>query len=409
MKKTVVAFVTLIFVTVIAAIVFWAFSYSDDFQVNVTGMQLATLRSSISTNGKVEAEKVYELHAPFRGTIRTIEVHAGDSFKAGQPIVTIYDPALQSEITSARAELDAAEVELEKLSRGPSKEELDQASAEIARLGLELNNARSTLGTNEWLMQRGALSRSDLDRSSNEVKRLQLLLDAAVTRKDNIEKRFTDGDTKRATSRVEAARDRLRLLADNQERSVIRAPANGILYHFDLKPGAYLAPGDSIGLFADLSHLRVRAFVDEPDLGHVVEGAEVEIRWDARPQELWKGSVLHIPPEVVTRGTRSVAEVVCSISTPRLGLLPNVSVDVEIMTSPGPKVPTLPRSAVFTEGKDHYVWTILNGMATKRSVDTGRGTASLIEVTGGLSNNDRVIIPGEVPITEGMKVQAAGK
>ncbi len=375
----------------------------------MTGVQLAMLRSSVSTNGKVEADKVYDLRAPFAGTCRTIQVHAGDSFKAGQPIVTIYDPALESELTSARAELDAAEVDLQKLRRGPPKEELDQASAEIAKLRLDLENAQKTFETNQWLAQREAVSRNDLDTSRNEVKRLQLLLDAAVTHKENIERRVTEGDRKRAESRLDAARSHLRLLEENRERSVVRAPCDGVLYHFELKPGAYLAAGEPIGLFADLSDLRVRAFVDEPDLGHVSTGAEVEIRWDALPQQTWKGTVLHIPSEVVTRGTRSVAEVLCSIDTPRTGLLPNVSVDVDLMTAQGPKVPTLPRSAVFTEGKDHYVWLIQNGQAVRRSIETGRGTASLIEVTGGLSQSDRVILPGEVPVSEGMKVRVAGK
>src|SRR5262249_54161538 len=116
---------------------------------------------------------------------------------------------------------------------------------------------------------------------------------------------------------------------------------------------------------------------------------------------------LHIPSQVVARGNRSVAEVLCSIDSPQRNLLPNVNVDVEFMTDGGSPVPSLPRSAVFQEGKEHYTWIIRNGHAVKHSVDTGRSSPGVIEIRQGLKVGDRVIVMGDFPITEGMKVQVA--
>ncbi len=409
MKNTAIVVILILIVAAAGSILFWAFSFGEAVPVNVAEVQLSAVRSSISTNGKIEAERTFEIRAPFAGTCRADRIHAGDSFKAGQPIVTVTDPGLQSELASAQSELDSAEADLQNVRRGPSKEEVDQISAEITRARSELDNAEKVLESNEWLLQREAISRYEVEQSRREVTRLRQTLNAAVTRKENIEKRFTDADRKRTASRVEAARLRVQLAENRLERSIVRAPADGVLFHFELKPGAYLNSGDLIGLFADLSKLRARAFVDEPDLGHVSKGAEVTIRWDAHPQEAWKGTVFHIPSEVVTRGTRSVAEVLCTLDGPSDGLLPNVSVDVEITTARGPEVRTLPRTAVLLEGKDHFVWCVQNGLATKRLIETGRGTASVIEVTNGLKVGDRVIIPGEAPISEGMKVRVAGK
>lgn len=370
---------------------------------------MSSLHSSISTNGKIEAGTIYELHAPFAGVCRGIRAHAGDHLKAGEPILTIEDPSLQSDLASARAELEAARVDLQTVRRGPSKEELNQAEAEISRLQQELEGAMKILETNEWLLKRDAISRFEVEQSRRAVDRLRESLAAATTHRNDLKARYTDSDLKRADSRVEAAKSKVELLEGNIARSVVRAPFNGTLYHFEIKDGAYVNAGESLGLFADLSRLRARAFVDEPELGQITSGAGVTIHWDAHSDETWQGKVQFIPSEVVTRGTRSVAEVLCSIESPRGSLIPNVNVDIEIVTAEGRKVPTLPRSAVFLEGKDHYVWMIHNDQAVRRSVEVGRGTSSLVEVTGGIAIGDRVILPGEIPIAEGMKVRVSGK
>jgi HlyD family secretion protein len=187
---------------------------------------------------------------------------------------------------------------------------------------------------------------------------------------------------------------------------VLRAPANGTLYHFDVKDGAYLNKGDLVGLLADLTQLRVRAFVDEPELGRVSEGSEVTARWDARPGESWKGAVTRLPAQVVARGSRSVGEVLCSLSGPQQVLIPNINVDVEIETAQGPKITALPRECVIPEGNEYFVWMLIDGRAAKRKVQVGRSTATIIEVTGGVTVGDRVIVPGDFPISEGMKLRA---
>ena len=112
-----------------------------------------------------------------------------------------------------------------------------------------------------------------------------------------------------------------------------------------------------------------------------------------------------IPPEVVRLETRSVAEVMCSIDSPSSALIPNVNVDVEIGAREGPKVSSLSRNAVLTDGVSQYVWIAQDGRAVRRPVQTGRSTTSIIEIKGGISQSDTVIVPGDIPISEGMRIE----
>jgi multidrug efflux pump subunit AcrA (membrane-fusion protein) len=365
---------------------------------------LAVLHSSVHTNGKVEAENVFELHAPYAAVCRRIVASEGSKMKAGEEILVLDDSALRSELTAAKAELEAAEVDLRDVRRGPRKEEIGSVEAEIARYRLELEDAEKILATNRWLLEKDAVSRFDVEQSQNRVAVAKQSLDAATNRLEDLKHRYGETDYQRATARVDAAKAQIGLLEWNLRQSVIRAPSEGTLYQFGIKEGAYLNAGDMIGLFADLSRLRIRSFVDEPDLGRVSVGADVVIQWNARPDRTWKGKVEMIPPQIVLLGTRAVAEVLCSLTGPQDLLVPNVNVDVEIAAGQGPQVISLPRAAVVPEGQDQYVWLMREGKALKRQVETGRSTSDLIEITSGVASGDRVIIPGEAKISEGMRV-----
>ncbi len=390
------------------ALIIWLVFFHKVEQVQVAEVTMSAVNTMVSTNGKVEADKIFELRAPFAGVCRRVNAKEGDRLGSGQPIVELDDSAMQSDLAVARTELLAADADLANILRGSSQEERDQADSDVARARLDLDGARKILETNESLLKKGAISRFEVEQSRRDVDRLSLALEAALTKQKNLKTRYTDEDRKRARSRVEAAHARILYLEELISKAVIRAPADGTLYQFDVKIGSFFNAGDLIAFFADLTHLRARVFVDEPDIGKVVLGSEVIVHWDARPSTSWKGIVRRIPTQMVARGSRSVAEVLCSIEGPTDGLIPNVNVDVEILTAQGAEVPSIPRACVFPDGKGHFVWTISDGRVVKRAIDTGRSTPTLIEVTRGLSLGERVIIPGETPMTEGMKVRVIG-
>src|SRR5687768_18564296 len=86
--------------------------WKGTLEVPVTEVKVMDLQTSINTNGKVEAEKVFEIHSPLGGPAQRILVREGDMIRTGQPILTLADSELRSELDSAKAELAAAEVDL---------------------------------------------------------------------------------------------------------------------------------------------------------------------------------------------------------------------------------------------------------------------------------------------------------
>ena len=119
-------------------------------------------------------------------------------------------------------------------------------------------------------------------------------------------------------------------LEDKVSNGRIVAPADGTLYSLPVKTGDYVKVGDLLAEMADLHKVRVRAFIDEPDLGALEADEPVNITWDALPNKSWAGTTEIIPKEVVAHGTRSVGELLCAVNNDKLELLPNINVNVRI-------------------------------------------------------------------------------
>lgn len=383
----------------------WMLFHEEVQPVRIAELRVEDLRSTINTNGRIEPDHIFELRAPLSGLCRRILVHEGSLLQKNQPILEMDGELQRSELAAARAELAAAEVDLRDIQRSSTKEEQDQAEAEVSRARLEVDHLQKTFEKSQWLLQRNAISAQEVENGRQELVLAHQNLEAAVARRDNRKARFGGIDQAKGEKRLEAVRVRIRYLEDLIARLTIRAPIEGTLYHFDVKDGAYLNAGELIGTMADLGQLRLKALVDEPDLGKVRVDAEARVTWNALVGRTWNAKVEYIPSNVVTLGTRSVAEVLCRFQGSTQGLLSDLHVNVEIVTTDKAEAPALPREAVIIDGKKQYVWVPRDGKAQRVSVETGRTTSSKIEIVGGISLGERVILPTEATIAEGMKVQ----
>ncbi len=165
----------------------------------------------------------------------------------------------------------------------------------------------------------------------------------------------------------------------------ITAPDSGTLYALPVKTGDYVKVGDLLAEMADLHKVRVRAFIDEPELGGLQPNEPVKITWDALPYGVGDGRTEIIPKAVVARGTRSVGELLCSVNNDALELMPNINVNVRINAQERKNVLSVPRGAVATENGRRYVFVVKqNPLAVsqskleKREIQVGIASATEI-------------------------------
>jgi RND family efflux transporter MFP subunit len=185
----------------------------------------------------------------------------------------------------------------------------------------------------------------------------------------------------------------------------VAAPANGTLFSLPVHAGDFVHTGDLLAGVADLHQVRVRAYIDEPELGQLRPDQTVEVTWDALPERVWTGHTETMPMQVIARGARNVGEVLCSVSNQPMELIPNTTVDVHIELNERPNALTVLRGAVQIVGSHRYVYVVEADRLRRREVTVGISSATKFEILSGLQAGDTVAMPGDTPLKDSMIVR----
>ena len=391
---------------IVAAVVLLASFMSRDDAVLVRAAQAHrnTIRSVVSTNGKVEPIQSFEAHAPVGTTVKKLLVKEGDHVKKGQLLVQLDDAEARSQAARALSQVSAADADLSAIQSGGNREEVLTVEAQLTKAQGARDAAQRNLDALQRLQQKGAASPAEVKDAENQLARanvdLKLLQQKQKGRYSHPEIARVEAEKANAQSAHAAAEDVLSQLN-------IHAPFDGIVFSLPLHQGAYLNPGDLILQEADLTKVLVRAFVDEPDVGRLTPGQKIEVTWDAIPGRIWNGAVNTIPTVVKLRGTRNVGETTCVVDNHDFKLLPNINVGITIVTAEHRGVLTVPREAVRQDDSVPYVYEIVNNELQRRDVQTSVSNLTLVEVTSGISDNAEVALASvnSKPLHSGLPVK----
>jgi HlyD family secretion protein len=404
--------ITWLALAIIAAVVLTAFILhrrSDVVPVRAVEVTRQTIVSSISTNGKIEPVDNFEAHAPAAVGVKSVLVKPGDQVRAGQLLIELDDATARADAARAQAQLAAAQADLHAVRQGGTREEVLNTQAQLAKARTDRDSAERNLDAMQRLLEKGAAS-------PQEVQAARLRLNSAEAEVASLQQKQTERYSQPEIERVEAeqaqARAALAAAEDLLKHTDIRAVRDGEVYNVPVRDGQFVNPGDLLVAVANLDRVQVRAFVDEPDLGKLKVNEPVQVTWDALPGQQWNGSVSRVPTTVIQRATRTIGETVCILDNPGHKLLPNVDVNVTIVTSQRDNVLTLPREAVHQDANgQRFVYHIDQGVIDRHNVQTGISNLTSIEIVNGIPEHALVTL-GAVntkPLEAGMKVRVVGQ
>jgi len=339
--------------------------------VEVAEARRAPLRVVVTTNGKVEPVDHAEVRAGLAGRVLEIP-EPGTRLEQGDPMLVLDADAVSSQLASAQSERLAA------------LESLRSARDELAL-------ARRRLETDRGLLQEGALTRDRVEESRAAVREASARV-AALQQEVPL--------------RVESLDHRIRELEAMRDAAVVAAPVTGTVYRREALPGQLVQRGDTVLFMADLERLRVRANVDQVDLGRVVPGARVIVTSNAYPDRRWRGRVTEVIPNVVVKESRAVAEGLAVIEPPLDGLVPGMTVDVEVVVAEAEDALQVPAEAVVTRDGESWVWRLEDGRVRRTSVSLGASSVTEAQVQSGLSAGDEVVVAPPAGLEDGARVDA---
>lgn len=180
------------------------------------------------------------------------------------------------------------------------------------------------------------------------------------------------------------------------ESSRLTSPIAGILVTSPVKtPGVNVSVTDYFEV-VDPATLYFRVHVDEVDIDELKIGQPVEVRLDARPDQVLRATVDKIAYQSTetTSGTAFAVDLkfldAVNISEQRVGM----NGDADIMLAEAKQVLVLPISAVtYRDGRYFVNIKTDSGKPEERAVETGIETDSEIEIRSGVTENDQVVLP----------------
>jgi membrane fusion protein, copper/silver efflux system len=184
------------------------------------------------------------------------------------------------------------------------------------------------------------------------------------------------------------------------------APQDGEILERAAVNGMRAAPGAVLFRIADHQVVWVIADIAERDLGLISIGQQVSVRPRAYPNRIFSGQLALIYPHLNPQ-TRT-ARIRIELPNPEELLRPDMYADVEIATGLGSPVLTVSTSAVIDSGERQIVLLDKGeGRFEPRPVKLGRRGDGRVEVTEGLSENDKVVVSANFLIDAESNLKAA--
>ncbi len=397
-------YVLLILLTPLAVIGFWTYlKKSEPPTALFVKVRRETLVSNLITNGTAEPLHFASVRADLAGMVVELPVKEGQTVALGAELAQLKVPDLDAQLAAAQSRVEQAKAALDNIERGGRKVELVEIDSSIARARLDRDAALRDYNALHRLEEKQAATHEEVQLAHNKLDQAELGIKSLESKRSAL---ITSSDQLVAEARFHEAEADLRLAQRRIADTIVRSPMAGIVYNLPIRMGAYLNVGDLVASVGVLDRLRVRVYVDEPELGRVSVGLPVNITWDALPGQRWPGVVEQLPVAVHPLGTRQVGEVLCTIDNPRHLLVPGTNIDAEIRSQVVNNALTLPKEAMRRDAKGTGVFVLAGDTIHWRAVKTGASSINRVQIGEGLAEGDAVALPTDMALRDGQRVTA---
>jgi membrane fusion protein (multidrug efflux system) len=364
--------------------------------------------------------KQVAVFAKVSGYIKRLGAEPGDFVREGQLLVEIEAPELNAAVEQARAAVTTAEANL-----NVAKSTLEATRANAANQEANLVRARAVSVNDtrnasrlEDLHTRGLISAMDRDNAQTNAESSRASLKAAEAQ---LAAALSQVETQKsqvalAASNVEGSRASLKISQTSLDNTRVLAPFPGYISARNLYPGASVSSqaagtaNTSIGIVVlqDIAVVKLQVEVQERHISLVRIGSVARVYVDAYPGKVFEAKAIRIVHALDPR-TRTLG-VEMEITNRDGWLKPGMYARVELVIDHHPGALLVQGEAISNEGDAPVVYIVnATGVVSKRAITTGVGEGTLVEVTKGLTGEERVIVEGKELVRDGQKVRAEVK
>jgi HlyD family secretion protein len=231
------------------------------------------------------------------------------------------------------------------------------------------------------------VARADLQLAQNELDRAMQLVERGFISKADVDRKTATRDSARA--RVNVANAQLSETRARNARLDIRAPVSGFVLERNVETGQTVSAGSGV-LFrlAQDGQMELQAALSEDDLALVSEGVPAVVTPVGTDRQ-FNGTIWQVAPMINMQSRQGIARIAMPFDK---ALRPGGFASVEIKAG-SMSAPVLPESAVQTGRDGSFVYIVgKDNKVKQRPVKVGSVTANGLIITEGLDGTERVVL-----------------
>lgn len=305
--------------------------------VVIESVQVHQISQRLSLIGKLVSDQSISISAEAAGRIDSIMVNSNQLVKKDQLLMTLHDAKAQAAVSEAQA---------------------------------YLRDEQRKLAEYDRLVQRNAITQTELDAQRSSVDIAQARLAAAQAQ-----------------------------LADFR----ITAPFDGTIGFIDFNRGQLVSIGNELMTLDNLSVMRLDLHVPERYLSSLSRGMTVSAQTTAWPDQVFTGTVVaidsRINPETLNLRVR------IAFKNPQQRLKPGMLISARL-DFPPISAPIIPVQALEYSGTKRYVYVVGDdSRVTRTEVLLGTRIDNQVVIERGLEIGQRIVVQGIVNMRDGLSVR----
>ena len=379
-------------VIVVVALGVWAFMPSA-VPADIVTVTRGDIEVTVNEEGRTRVRDRFVVSAPLPGRMERIELEPGDPVVAGKTAVAQFRPTPPALLdVRTRAELEGRVKAAQSAAGG--------ARADHERIQAELKFARSELQRAQKLVEERVIAPREIEAAARQVETLERALQSA------------EFGIRTAEHQLEVARASLIQSRGSSAGAIpLYSPVNGVILRVMQESAAVVPTGQPLVEIGDVNDLEIVSDLLSNAAVRVRAGQAVRIeQWGG--EKPLNGRVRLVEPSGFTKISALGVEeqrvnTIIDFEDPpeaRQGIGDGYRVEVRIIVDSRQDVLTVPTSSLIRSGEDWAVYVVENDRAVRRNVQLGRRNGLSAEVTGGLSENERLIVYPSDSITDGVAV-----
>jgi len=410
MKKTLVLFGVLIFLTVLY------FSDGESEAPPKPTFKLAEVKkgpmsTKISATGIVEPNFKVEVKSKASGEVLSFPFLEGDKVEKGALLLELDKSDEKRNVAKAKADLSKATAKLKKsetallLQKTKYKTDIKTSQSEVISAIASLKESEDKLKRQIELFEQKIVSQESLDTAKTlfEVNQQKLIQAESQLQesKDSIHDiAMKENEIELVNTEVQLAEIALDEAEERLEETEIFVPLTGVIIEKLVEEGQIIASGISnvnggtaLANIADMSRLFIIADIDETDIGSVKVDHPVTITADAFSDKVFNGRVRRIAPQGLVENSITIFKVKIEVlGKGKKKLKPVMSANIEITTDHVESAVFTARAGIRNSKEGKFAMVLKNKKPTKLFVKTGIKNPIFVQILSGLAPGDHVIL-----------------